>query len=287
MNFTERRQRLRALFAGEHCLSPASVWDPLSARVAQSVGFAFGMLGGSVASQSTLAAPDLIVLTLTELADQVRRIQRAADLSLMVDADHGYGNALNVMRTVEEVEHAGASGLTIEDTALPIRFGQPDAREEVISTDEMVGKLRAAMRARRDPQLVIAGRTSVLRVEGIEATIARAKAYAATGVDAIFVVGLEQVAHVAAIHAAAGLPIIVGGSPPGLQHAELAAHGVRILIQGHQAVAAVAKTLQEFYAHLLGGGSPADLEARCASAQDMERFTRGDEYRQWQREFLR
>ena len=109
MNHTEQRKRLRAIFAGTQCLSPASVYDALSARVAEAVGYKIGMLAGSTSSSTTLAAPDLIVLTLTEFADQVRRIMRACDLSLIVDADHGYGNALNAMRTVQELEHAGVS----------------------------------------------------------------------------------------------------------------------------------------------------------------------------------
>ena len=112
MNHTEQRKRLRALMAGSKCLSPASVFDPLSARVAEAVGYEIGMLAGSVASNTTLAAPDLIVLTLTEFADQIRRIMRVSKLSLIVDADHGYGNALNVMRTVQELEHAGVSALS-------------------------------------------------------------------------------------------------------------------------------------------------------------------------------
>src|SRR6266850_4125637 len=110
MDHTERRKKFRAVLAGSKCLSPASVFDPLSARVAESVGYEIGMLAGSVASNTTLAAPDLIVLTMTEFAEQIRRITRASTLSLLVDADHGYGNALNVMRTVQEFEHAGAAG---------------------------------------------------------------------------------------------------------------------------------------------------------------------------------
>jgi 2-methylisocitrate lyase-like PEP mutase family enzyme len=102
MSHTEQRQKLRAIFAGTQCFSPATVYDALSARVAESVGFQIGMLAGSVASNTTLAAPDLIVITLTEFADQVRRIMRSSNLSLVVDADHGYGNALNAMRTVQE-----------------------------------------------------------------------------------------------------------------------------------------------------------------------------------------
>src|SRR4029434_1971217 len=122
----------RAVLQGSKCLSPASVFDPLSARIAESVGYEVAMLAGSVASNSTLAAPDLIVLTLTEFADQIRRITRASRLPLLVDADHGYGNALNVMRTVWELDHAGVSCMSIEDTAVPTPFGQAESRDRVV-----------------------------------------------------------------------------------------------------------------------------------------------------------
>ena len=124
MTHTEQRQKLRAIFAGNQCFSPATVYDAMSARVAESVGFQIGMLAGSVASNTTLAAPDLILITLTEFADQVRRIMRNSNLSLVVDADHAYGNALNAMRCVQELEHAGVSCMSIEDTVLPRPFGQ-------------------------------------------------------------------------------------------------------------------------------------------------------------------
>ena len=118
MNPTPRRERFRSILAGDRCVYAASVFDPISARIAEDLGFEAGMLAGSVVSGRVLGAPDLVVLTLTELAQQVRRVCRAGELALMVDADHGYGNALNVMRTVEELENAGAAGLTIEDTLL-------------------------------------------------------------------------------------------------------------------------------------------------------------------------
>ncbi|MBI4193622.1 MAG: isocitrate lyase/phosphoenolpyruvate mutase family protein [Betaproteobacteria bacterium] len=286
MRYSERRRRLRAVLQGSKCLSPASVYDPLSARVAETVGYEIGMLAGSVASNTTLAAPDLIVLTLTEFAEQIRRIMRASDLSLLVDADHGYGNALNVMRTIEELEHAGVSALSIEDTRLPIGFGQPEGVDELIAVEEMVGKLRAAVQARRDPALVIAGRTAALKVEDTGRAVARAKAYAATGVDAIFIIGVETLDQVAAIHAAVKLPVIVGSAPASLKRDDLAARGARILLQGHQPVAAAVKALQETYAHLYNGGAPADLKSKIASAQEMERLVNGDTYRKWQRDYL-
>lgn len=287
MNLSEQRQRLRSVLGGSKCLSPASVYDPLSARVAEAVGFEIGMLAGSVASNTTLAAPDLIVLTLTELADQIRRIMRVSRLSLIVDADHGYGNALNVMRTIQELEHAGVSALSIEDTALPLRFGQVEGKDELVSIDEMVGKLRAAVRARSDPALVIAGRTAALKVEGTAAAVVRAKAYAAAGVDAIFIVGLEKLEQIKAVRDAVGLPIIVGSAPASLKRGDLAPLGARILLQGHQPVAAAIKALREAYTHLYNGGEPAELKSRIASPQEMERLVNGDSYRQWQRDYLR
>ena len=287
MNHTEQRKRLRALFAGSQCLSPASVYDALSARVAAAVGYQIGMLAGSVASNTTLAAPDLIVLTLTEFADQVRRIMRASNLSLVVDADHGYGNALNAMRTVQELEHAGVSALSIEDTALPTPFGQAAGKESLTSIEEGVGKLRAAVAARSDPALIIAGRTSALKIEGIEGALARVKAYAVTGVDAIFIVGLEKLEQLDAIHAAVKLPIIIGSAPPALKREELAARGARIVLQGHQPVAAAVKALHDCYSHLYNGGAPADLQAMIASAQEMEKLTDGETIKKWQSEYLR
>ena len=288
MNHTEQRKRLRAVFTGARCISPASVYDALSARVAESVGYEIGMLAGSVASNSTLAAPDLIVLTLTEFADQIRRIMRASRLPLLVDADHGYGNALNVMRTVWELDHAGVSCMSIEDPSLPLRFGQPEGTDELISTAEMVGKLRAAVEARGSSDVLIAGRTAALKVEGVEGTVARVKAYAATGVDAIFVVGLETLDQLAAIQAAAAkLPIIIGSAPASLKREDLAARGARVLLQGHQPVAAAAKALREVYEHLHKGGAPADLKDKIASAQEIERLVNGEGHKKWQKEFLR
>jgi carboxyvinyl-carboxyphosphonate phosphorylmutase len=284
-NYSKQRERLRAVLAGTECLSPATVFDALSARVAEAVGYEIGILSGSVTSNTILAAPDLALQTLTEFADQVRRIMRAGKLSLLVDADHGYGNALNVMRTVQELEHAGVSALTIEDTLLPARFGQPEDTLEVVSTGEMVGKLRAAMHARRDPSLVIAARTAALKAEDAERTAARAKAYAATGVDAIFITGLKRLAQFEAVRAAVKLPIIIGAAPD-VKREDLAARGVRILLQGHQPVAAAVKALHDTYTHLYNGGVPADLESRIASAQEMERLVNGEGYKKWQRDYL-
>ena len=286
MTHTDQRKRLRAILAGTKCVSPASVYDGLSARVAESVGYQLGMLAGSVASNTTLAAPDLIVLTLTEFADQVRRIMRASNLSLIVDADHGYGNALNVMRTVEELEHAGVSGMSIEDTALPTRFGQPEGTDELISLDEMVGKLKGAVAARRDPSTVILGRTAALKVEGTEGAVKRAKAFAECGVDAVFVIGVESVDQVKSVHDAARLPVMVGSAPASIKREDFAAAGGRVLLQGHQPLPAAIKALKEVYTHLYNGGAPADLKDKIVPASELDKLVNAAAYKTWQRDYL-
>ena len=287
LRHTEQRKRFRAILNGTECLSPASVYDALSARVAESVGYKLGILAGSVSSNTTLAAPDLILLTLTDFADQVRRIMRVSDLSLLVDADHGYGNALNVMRTVQELEHAGVSAMSIEDTSLPIRYGQPEGQDELISTGEMVGKLKAAVAARRDPATVIAGRTAALKVEDTARTVERVKAYAACGVDCIFVIGVETVDQVKAIHDAAKLPVIVGSAPASIKREDFAKAGARVLLQGHQPVAAAVKALRAVYEHLHNGGAAADLKDKIASSKEMDALVFGEDYKKYMRDFLR
>src|SRR6478609_2965840 len=149
MHWTDRRQRFRAVLAGEHCVHPGSVFETISARIAEEMGFEVGMFAGSIASFTVLGAPDLIVLTLSEFAEQAYRINRAGKLPLLVDADHGYGNALNVMRTVEELETAGIGGMSIEDTELPTPFGTTKPRLTTIA--EGVGKMKAALAGRQDP----------------------------------------------------------------------------------------------------------------------------------------
>src|SRR5437764_10793196 len=114
MDWTDRRERLRSLIAGSRCIYPGSVYDAISARIAEDLGFETGIFAGSIASFTVLGAPDLILLTLTEFAAQTYRICRAGTLPLLVDADHGYGNALNVKRTVEELETSGVAAIMIE-----------------------------------------------------------------------------------------------------------------------------------------------------------------------------
>ncbi|MEE9274623.1 MAG: isocitrate lyase/PEP mutase family protein [bacterium] len=285
MNWTERRERFRALLSGDRCVNPGSVYDPLSARIAEDLGFEVGMFAGSTASLTVLGAPDHILLTLTEFAAQAYRICRAGNLSLMVDADHGYGNALNVKRTVEELETAGVCGMSIEDTDLPQPYGIGGATR-LISVEEGVGKMRAALEGRRDPNLVIAGRTSAARVTGTEDAIARVKAYEAAGVDAIFLVGVQSREQLEALSASVSLPIVMGSSGPELRDLDyLATQRVRVAVQGHAPIMAAVQAVHATLKALREGTPPGELE-NLPSADLMKRVTRGADYGRQMKEFL-
>ena len=285
MDFTTRRARYRGILEGDVCVHPGSVFDPISARIAEDLGFEVGMFAGSIASFTVLGAPDLVVLTLTEFAQQIHRICRAGDLSLMVDADHGYGNALNVMRTVEELETAGVSALTIEDTVLPRSFGEGGT--QLLSVEEGVGKMKAALAGRADPALTIAGRTSALRVTGVEDTIQRARAYEQAGVDAIFLAGANTRDEVAAVAAELSVPLLLGGTTGELQDKEwLGANGVRVALQGHLPFSAAVKAVHDTLKALRDGVPPADLRDSLAPDEMMAQFTRRASYQQWTADFL-
>ena len=286
MNLTDRRERYRAILAGDKCVHPASVFDPISARVAEDLGFEVGMLAGSIASFTVLGAPDIIVLTLTEFAQQIHRICRAGNLSLMVDADHGYGNAFNVKRTVEELESAGVSALTIEDTVLPRPFGSSGAA--LISIEEGVGKMKAALAGRQDPSLVVAGRTSAAQIVGVEEAIRRTNAYAEAGVDAMFLAGVSTRAQLEQIYAETDIPLIAGGGGGELADLELlAANGVRVALQGHLSFQASVKAVYDTLKALRDGVAPADLRDTLATPDLMNQVTRQADYSRWTEEFLR
>ena len=281
-SITERRLAFRRLLERPQVMSYASVWDAVSARLAQSVGFELGMLGGSIASHTVLGAPDLIVLTLTEFADQVRRITRASALPLLVDADHGYGNALNVMRTVEELETAGVAGLTIEDTVLPRRYGGSDG--EIVALEEYGDKLRAAVAARIDPSLVIIGRTGPVARAGLDGTIDRVRLATDAGVDAIFVLGASKLDDLKAIRGATHLPLMLNVAPASYE--ELAALGARIVLLGHLSYFAMMKAIHDAYLLQKAQGPEALPADMLASAQLQAIALDGEAFKQRTSDFL-
>jgi carboxyvinyl-carboxyphosphonate phosphorylmutase len=262
----DKREAFRAILSGKDVIRPGSVYDPVSARIAEDLGFELGLLGGSAASLTILGDPDLVLITLSELAEQVRRICRAGNIPVLVDADHGYGNALNVRRTVQELEAAGAAGLTIEDTLLPQAYGQ--AKPQVISIDEGAGKMKAALDGRSDQSLVIVGRTGAASITGIDDTVARAQAYEAAGVDALFFTGLKTRAELQAIAAATTLPIIMGSADGELADtAFLGSQRVRVANQGHAPIAVAIQAVYDTLKALRDGTPPKDLKGLPSADQ--------------------
>ena len=277
MTFRRRRETLRSILSGGRCIRPGSVYDAISIRIAEDLGFEAGMFGGSVASLAVLGDPDIALITLTELAEQMRRMSRAAALPVLVDADHGYGNALNVRRTVQELETAGAGGLTIEDTLLPQAFGEPKA--QLISLEEGAGKMKAALDGRGDPSLVIMARTGASTITSLGDAIERARAYEATGVDALFLTGIKTRAELEAISVATRLPIVLGGVPEEMNDLDyLADKRVRIALQGHAPFAAATQAVYETLKALREGTSPKQLKG-LASSELTNRLTREAETR--------
>jgi oxaloacetate decarboxylase len=272
MAFRQRREKLRSILAGPGCIRPGSVYDAVSIRIAEDLGFEVGMFGGSVASLAVLGDPDVALITLTELAEQMRRMSRAAALPVLVDADHGYGNALNVRRTVQELEAAGAAGLTIEDTLLPPAFGE--TKTELISLEEGVGKMKAALDGRSDPSLVIMGRTGAASITSLGDAIERVGAYEATGVDALFLTGIKSRSELEAISEATRLPIVLGGAPAEMSDLDyLRGQRVRIALQGHAPFAAATQAVYDTLKALREGTPPKQLKG-LASAELTGRVTR-------------
>jgi carboxyvinyl-carboxyphosphonate phosphorylmutase len=285
MHWTERRERFRAILAGDRCVHPGSVFDPISARIAEDLGFEVGMFAGSVASMAVLGAPDIVLLTLSEFADQAYRICRAGRLALLVDADHGYGNALNVRRTVEELETAGIAALTIEDTELPQAFGTAGSTR-LIPLEEGVGKVRAALDARQDSSLVIVGRTGATAITSLDDAIERVTAYEAAGADAVFLSGVKTRDQVEAICGAVKVPVMLGGSGSGPADREtLGKLGVRISLQGHQSFMAAVRATYETLKALREGTPPEELQG-LASGDMMKRLTRNADYDRMMKDYI-
>jgi carboxyvinyl-carboxyphosphonate phosphorylmutase len=274
------RAQFRALLAANSCYFTASVFDPMAARIAADLGFEVGILGGSVASLQVLAAPDFALITLSEFVEQATRIGRVSRLPVIADADHGYGNALNVMRTVVELERAGIAALTIEDTLLPAQFGRKST--DLISIDEGVGKIRAALEARVDPDFAIIARTHAGVLDTSE-VIRRAQAYQAAGADAICLVGVEDFEHLQQISAPLSVPLmlVTYGNPKLNDQARLASLGVRIVVNGHAAYFAAIKATYDCLREQRGVDA-SDLTA----SQLALKYSLPEDYREWADEYM-
>ena len=280
------RQDFRQALSGDAPVLAANIFDPLSARIAQLLGYSVCVLSGSVAKAASLAVPDLVLANSSDLAAACRRIMRAAPVSLMVDAEDGYGGAVNVMRTVAELEAAGVSAIEIEDNAVPRRFGV--VAPGLVSVEEQVGKLRAALAARSDPDLVIVARTAALRECPRDEAMARIAAYTETGADAVMLAGVPGGRDgIEAVHRSTPLPLCVLSPPPDARDdaAFLAANNVRIVMLGNPAYAAAVRAVHDVLAHLKDGGSLEALGDRLAPPGLLAKVIRTEEFVQRQGEF--
>jgi 2-methylisocitrate lyase-like PEP mutase family enzyme len=260
MNLKNRITEPRVLLA-------AGVYDALSALIAEQAGFEALYLSGASIAYTRLALGDVGLTTETEVEDVLSRVAERVQAPLIADADTGFGNAVNVQRTVRRFERAGAAMIQLEDQAFPKRCGHLDGKA-VVPVDEMCGKLRAALDARHDPGTLILARTDALAVEGLDAALERAERYLACGVDALFIEALRSSAQMDAACArfAARVPLLAnmveGGKTPVQSAAELGARGFRIVIFPGGAARAAAFALRDYYASLAAHGSTRPFASR-------------------------
>ena len=248
MNLKQRLSESKPLLA-------PGVYDALSALVASQAGFEALYLSGASVAYTLLGRSDVGLTTFSEVEQTLARITERVQTPVIVDADTGFGNALNVMRTVKGFERAGASMIQIEDQTFPKRCGHLDGKS-VIPTQEMVGKLKAALDARQSDSTLILARTDAVATEGLEAALERAERYVESGVDALFIEALrtpEQM-DAACKQFAHRLPLLAnmveGGKTPVQSATELGQRGFKIVIFPGGTVRAVTHTLQGYYASL-------------------------------------
>jgi len=248
-------QTLKSRLAQADPVLAPGVYDALTALIAEQAGFDALYLSGASIAYTRLARSDIGLTTATEVADTLARITERVSTPVIVDADTGFGNALNTQRTVRALERAGAAMIQLEDQTFPKRCGHLDGKG-VVPAAEMCGKLRAALDARQSDDTLILARTDALAVEGFEAALDRAEAYLACGVDALFIEALrtpEQMAQACA-RFASRIPLLAnmveGGKTPIQSADELGRIGFRIVIFPGGTARAVAHTLQRYYASL-------------------------------------
>jgi 2-methylisocitrate lyase-like PEP mutase family enzyme len=251
---------LQTRLADTKILLAPGIYDPLTAALATAAGAEAVYLSGAALAYTRLGSPDIGLVSMSEIAETIALIRDRVQTPLIVDADNGYGNALNMQRTMRMFERAGANALQIEDQSYPKRCGHL-AEKRLVSTAEMVGKVKAAVDARASSETLVIARTDAVAVEGFNAAIDRARAYADAGADVLFVEAPGSRAELAEVVASLGsrLPLMAnmveGGKTPILPADELQALGFSLVIFPGGIVRAIARTAQEFYATLVKDGT--------------------------------
>lgn len=256
---TSPGRRLRLDWAAETIVIPG-VFNPIVARMAEKMGFRAMYLSGAALSAST-GVPDIGILTQTEFADAARALTRASHLPLLCDADTGFGEALNVERTVHLFEEAGAAGLHLEDQHFPKRCGHLSGKS-LVPAEEMAAKVRAAVAARRDPDFVVIARTDARGVTDFKDAVRRALLYLEAGADAIFPEALESVEEFAAFSREVPAPLLANmtefGRGPSLDVQTLASMGYRMVLYPVTALRAALKAAEQTLAEILHKGHQRD-----------------------------
>jgi 2-methylisocitrate lyase-like PEP mutase family enzyme len=266
-------RRLRqTLVRGAGQLLPGAA-NALAARVIIASGFEAVYVTGAGIANTALGVPDLGLVTLTELVEHVMAIREAVEVPLVVDGDTGFGNALNMRRTVRLLERAGANAIQIEDQVFPKRCGHFDGKA-VIGASAMVQKIKAAVDARQDADFLIIARTDARAVEGFDAAIERAAAYRAAGADVLFVEAPQSVDELAAIPQRLPGPhianIVFGGKTPALPRTQLANMGFAGIIYANAALQAAVAGMGRVLRHLAATGSLAGVEDGLASFKERQ-----------------
>lgn len=257
------------------------VANALAARVAEDIGFEAAYVTGAGVANTELGVPDLGVLNLTDMAETVARIAGCVSIPLVVDADTGYGNAVNCYHAVQRLEAAGAAAIQIEDQVFPKRCGHFEGKE-VIPAKEMVGKIHAAVDARRDASTQIIARTDACAVDCFEAAIDRAQAYAEAGADILFVEALTDVEHLRETPRRLPKPhlvnIVFGGKTPEIPASELEGMGHRFILYANAALQAAVAGMQHVLSELHRSGSLSAVRDRIAGFAERQRLVRTDAF---------
>jgi len=282
------RREFRQMLAPGAALLLPGVSNALAARIVADQGFPAAYVTGAGIANTYLGIPDNGLLTLTELVEHVAAIREVFPGPLIVDADTGFGNAVNVTRTVRLLERAGADALQIEDQAFPKRCGHFSGKE-VVPAAEMVGKVKAAADARRDPDLLIIARTDAIAVEGYEAAITRAIAYRDAGADVTFVEAPTSMQQIADIPRRLQWPqlinIVLGGRTPELPNAKLKELGYAGVIYANIALQAAVKGMQAALAELWRKGHMGEAAKLAVDFAERQRLVGKDEFDALERKY--
>lgn len=260
---TAPRQALRTLLETARPVLAPGCYDALGARLIEQAGFPAVYMTGFGTSAGLLGRPDVGLVSMSEMADNARRIVEAVELPVIADADTGYGNPINVLRTVRAYERAGVAALHIEDQVAPKKCGHMEGKH-VVPAPEMVEKVRAAVDARGSSELLIIARTDARAVEGLDAAIERAGLYREAGADVLFVEAPQSVEEIRAIAAAfPSTPLLFnyaeGGKTPAVDHALLTELGYAIVIFPIAALLAATKAIRTVLARIRADGSPINV----------------------------